>query len=116
MEMQGPNCNCKELEGGSWDSRMSERQNGLGTVNYYCIGPGLVHSTSSFMREKSAPILSKPLLFELVFNMQPSPFLKLKTEIRQRVIKVVQMKGNVLDTVVFMDLVIQSNAGVENAP
>lgn len=47
--------------------------------------------------------------------MQPSPFPKLRIEINQKVIKVVQMKDNVLDTVVFMDLVIQHNAGMENA-
>lgn len=113
--MKGPNCNCKEIEGVSNDSRMSEGQNGSGSMNCYCIGPGLLHSTFSFMREKSAPILSKSLLFELFFNMQPNSFLKLKIERSQRVIKVVQMKDSVLDTVVFMELVIQCNAGLENA-
>lgn len=116
MEMQGPNCNCKEVEDGSYDSRISESQNGSGTMDYYCIGPRLLHSTSSFMRQKSAPILSKPLLFELFFNMQLNFFLKLKIEISQSIIKVVQMKYSVVDTVEFMEMAIQSNAVLENAP
>lgn len=98
MERQGPNCNFKEIEGRSCDSRILETK---WTGDHEL----LLHRTRA----------SSFLLFELVFNMQPSPFPKLRIEINQKVIKVVQMKDNVLDTVVFMDLVIQHNAGMENA-